>query len=56
MSKFQASNIQTGFGLARGVLFKLCSGLSPFHGQPNRGDPWYSQVCFGIEFCNLGFI
>ncbi len=61
--------IQTGFDLARGVLFEKSLGQSAFHTQPNRGDSLYSEICpstrlrvvslsnhFGIEFCNLGFI
>ena len=48
--------IQTGFDLARGVLFELSSGQSAFHSQPNIVESLYSEICFGIEFCNLGFI
>ena len=45
--------IQTGFDLARGVLFELSSGQSAFHSQPNIVESLYSEICFGIEFCNL---
>jgi hypothetical protein len=47
--------IQTDFDLARGVLFELSSGQSAFHSQPNLVESLYSEICFGIEFCNLGF-
>jgi len=47
--------IETCFELARLVLFELGSGQCSFLRHTNRFDSLYSEICFGIEFWNLGF-